>query len=199
VLDQDEVCCALVRYTWRCRSCHKLSSGFALPYGRCFLCGGELEEIGERDLGEPMCREAIRKAVQFELNSYHFYRLALERTRNPQHRLIFEQLCENELDHLHELETKYHAHLDQEVLSLTPTFEELLADWLFAGIDFDDRAGALHVYRQAIEMEYRTRDHFRAAAERAPAGFDKELYEELAAVEEEHIAMLETEMVQFEG
>jgi rubrerythrin len=197
VLDQDEICCAQVRYTWRCKQCHKLTTGFALPYGSCFLCGGDLEQIADRDLGDAMHHESIRQAVQFELNSYHFYRLALDRTKNPQHRLILEQLYENELDHLHELETKYHAHLDRDVLNLTPAFDELLADRLFAGIDFDDRAGALDLYRIAIEMERRTRDYFQRQAETAAEGFEKDLYEELAAEEEEHIAMLETEMAQF--
>jgi rubrerythrin len=198
VLDQDEICCAQVRYTWRCRSCHKLTTGFALPYGSCFLCGGELEELKDRDLGDPMRFEAIRQAMQFELNAYHFYRLALDRTTNPQHRVILEQLYENELDHLHELENKYHAHLDREVLDLSPGFEDLMADRLFEGIDFDQRDGAVALYRKAIEMERRTRDHFRARAAGLPGGFEKDLYEELAAEEDEHIAMLETEMSQFE-
>jgi rubrerythrin len=198
VLEEDEICCAQVRYTWRCRGCHKLTTGFALPYGSCFLCGGELEQIGDRDLGDPMRFSAIRQAMQFELNSYHFYRLALERTNNSQNRLILEQLYENELDHLHELEQKYHAHLDRDALHLTPAFEELLSDRLFAGIDFDAAGGAAALYRQAIEMERRTRDYFRTQAEQAAPGFDKDLYSELAAEEEEHIAMLETEMAQFE-
>jgi len=45
ILEEDEICCAQVRYTWKCRKCHKLSTGFAVPYGKCFLCGGELEQI----------------------------------------------------------------------------------------------------------------------------------------------------------
>jgi glutamate synthase (NADPH) small chain len=198
VLDQDEICCAQVHYTWRCRQCHKLTTGFALPYGSCFLCGGEVEQAQDRDLGDPLRFEAIRQATQFELNSYHFYRLAVERTGNPQHRVILEQLYENELDHLHELKQKYHLHLDDKVLLLHPAFEELLADRLFSGIDFNEDSGAAALYRQAIEMERRTRDHFRLCAGAAPQGFEKELYEELAAEEEEHIAMLETEMAQFE-
>ena len=43
VLEEDEICCAQVRYTWRCKSCFKLTSGLAMQYGKCFLCGGELE------------------------------------------------------------------------------------------------------------------------------------------------------------
>src|ERR1039457_447159 len=74
VIEEDEICCAQVRYTWRCKSCFKLTSGLAMPYGKCFLCGGDLEVIPNRDLADSMRFRAIREAVQFELDSFHFYR-----------------------------------------------------------------------------------------------------------------------------
>src|SRR5262249_61498951 len=91
VLEEDEICCAQVRYTWRCKSCYKLTSGFAVPYGKCFLCGGNLEVIQHRDLGDTMRFQAIRDAVQFELNSFHFYRLACGRTLRPDQRALVER------------------------------------------------------------------------------------------------------------
>ena len=39
IIEDDSVCCAEVKYTWKCRACGKLSNGFVVPYGRCFLCG----------------------------------------------------------------------------------------------------------------------------------------------------------------
>jgi ABC-type cobalamin transport system ATPase subunit len=114
VLEEDEICCAQVRYTWRCKSCLKLTTGFAVPYGKCFMCGGDLEVIEGRELGDSMRFQAIRDAVQFELNSFHFYKLARERAQSPEQRAVLERLYEAELDHLHELEEKYHAHLDRE-------------------------------------------------------------------------------------
>src|SRR6476620_11385837 len=162
VVEEDEICCAQIRYTWRCKSCFKLTSGFAIPYGKCFLCGGELELIQNRQLGDSMRFQAIRDAVQFELNSFHFYRLARDKAATPDQRAVLERLYESELDHLHELEEKYHAHLD----------------------------------RAALELERRTRDHFRNLARALPAGLEKELCEELAAEEEEHVALLEGELDQ---
>ena len=104
VVEEDEICCAQVRYTWRCKSCFKLTSGLAVPYGKCFLCGGELEIIPNRDLGDSMRFRAIRDAVQFELNSFHFYKLAREQATHADQRAVLERLYEAELDHLHELE-----------------------------------------------------------------------------------------------
>lgn len=196
VLEEDEICCAQVRYSWRCRSCFKLTSGFAVPYGKCFLCGGDLEVIQERQLGDSMRFRAIRDAVQFELNSFHFYKLARDKAKKPEQRAVLERLYEAELDHLHELEEKYHAHLDREVVELSADENALLSNWLFRGIYVTEDSGIADLYRAALEMERRTRDHFRKLASELPPGLEKDLCGELAAEEEEHVALLEGEIEQ---
>jgi len=149
-------------------------------------------------LGEPSALRAVREAMQLELNAFHFYRMARERIRNPQNRIILEQLYENEVDHLHELGEKYHAHLDPSVIKLDPAAEQRLSEWLFRDIVFTDETAAARIYEMAIEMEKRTRDHFRkAAAEAAEGSPERDIYLELAAEEEEHVALLEAEMEQF--
>jgi rubrerythrin len=195
-MEEDEICCAQVRYSWRCKSCFKLTSGFAIPYGKCFLCGGELEVIQRRDLGDSMRFRAIRDAVQFELNSFHFYKLARDKASSPEQRAVLERLYEAELDHLHELEEKYHAHLDREVVELSENEEMLLSNWLFRGIRVGEEAGIAGLYQAALEMERRTRDHFRRLSRDLPTGLERELCEELAAEEEDHVAMLEGELEQ---
>jgi rubrerythrin len=198
VLEEDEICCAQVRYTWRCKSCFKLCTGFAVPYGKCFLCGGELEVIQGRDLGDSMRFRAIRDAVQFELDSFHFYKLARDRACTPEQKSVLERLYEAELDHLHELEEKYHAHLDRETVELSADQEKLLSNWLFRGIQVDEKSGVGDLYRAALEMERRTRDHFRRLARELPNGLERDLCGELAAEEEEHVALLEGELEQVE-
>jgi rubrerythrin len=195
-MEEDEICCAQVRYTWRCKSCFKLSSGFAVPYGRCFMCGGELEVIPQRDMGDTMRFQAIRDAVQFELNSFHFYKLARDRARTADQRAVLERLYEAELDHLHELEERYHAHLEREVVELSSNEELLLSNWLFSGLKVDGESGVRDLYQAALEMERRTRDHFQKLAAGLPAGLEKDLCAELAAEEEEHVALLEGELEQ---
>jgi len=139
---------------------------------------------------------AIREAVQFELNAFYFYKLARERAAKPAHRAVLERLYEAELDHLHELSEKYHAHLDASVTQMPPDAERLLSDWLFRGLSVSDDSSILRLYQSALEMEHRTRDHFRKLAGELPEGLEKELCQELASEEDEHIAMLETEMEQ---
>jgi rubrerythrin len=198
VVDDDEICCAQVRYTWRCKSCYKLTSGFAVPYGKCFLCGGNLEVIQNRELGDTMRFQAIRDAVQFELNSFHFYKLARDRARTPDQRAVLERLYEAELDHLHELEAKYHAHLDRSVVELSADESKMLECWLFQGLRVYEDTAVRDLYEIALEMEKRTRDHFRGLAGSLPVGLEKELCEELAAEEDEHVELLLGEIGQLD-
>ena len=198
VLEEDEICCAQVRYTWRCKSCFKLTTGFAVPYGKCFMCGGDLEVIQGRELGDSMRFTAIRDAVQFELNSFHFYKLARDRAVTPEQLAVLERLFEAELDHLHELEEKYHAHLDRAVVDLSKDEERLLSNWLFRGLQVTAASGVRDLYQIALEMETRTRDHFQRLARELPPGLEKDLCGELAAEEEEHVALLQGELDQVE-
>ena len=198
VIDDDSVCCADVKYTWKCKSCGKLSNGFVVPFGRCFLCGGE-NKVVEGYCGARTDQVAIvQEAVQYEIDMYQFYRLGMQRTSDEQLRAVLEELYHKEEDHLNELEQKYHIHLDPDLRQLPEMVGRLISEWIFKGIDFENREGhVLAVYHKAIAMERRTRDDFKARSEAAPPGPKKEIYRELAAEEEEHVSILETELEQF--
>ncbi|MFH1016601.1 MAG: ferritin family protein [Pseudomonadota bacterium] len=197
-LEDDSICCAALRYTWKCKSCGKLSTGFAVPYGRCYLCAGKIEVVKAYKAEDVQSMRAIEEAVQFEIDSYHFYRLGWQRAKSPLIRAIFEQMYLKEQDHIAELEEKYHVHMEKEILQLNPGVDDLLSRDLFKGIDFRNPTEQVEpLYEKAIEMEIRTRDHFQKRAQDLPEGPEKEIYRELAAEEEEHVAMLETELEQF--
>jgi rubrerythrin len=122
----------------------------------------------------------------------------MRRTGDDQCRAVLEELYHKEEDHLDELEQKYHIHLDPKLRQLPEHAERLVSEWIFKGIDFEDQEGhVLGLYDKAIAMERRTRDHFKARAESAALGSQKEIYRELAAEEEEHVSILETEREQF--
>ncbi len=196
VLEEDEICCAQLRYTWRCKSCFKLTSEPIVPYGKCYLCAGELEVIADRDLGDGLVHGAIHDAIEFELRVYHFYRRVRERAAAPEQRIVLEHLCENGLDHLQELEENYHVHLDHETAEHALDDETLSADWAFHGIHVEENASIEELYQVALEVERRARDHFRLLATQFPAGLENDLCREMAAEQEEHLAMLETEVAQ---
>ena len=191
-VEEDYICCAEVKFTWKCTDCSKLSSGFVLPYGRCHLCGGKLERIEEHKFDQPERIEPIRQAVQFELDSYHFYTIASERTREPRVKELLGDLAEMELGHLEALEDKYHVHIEDRRLNIP---QEKVDSVLFAGVTFGpDDHHLEEVYKKAIEVERRNRDIFLQMAENAAGPLEETLCRELAAEEEEHIAILETEI-----
>ena len=151
--------------------------------------------IEGRDLGDSMRFQAIRDAVQFELNSFHFYKLARDARAVPEQRAVLERLYEAELDHLHELEEKYHAHLDREVVELSANEETLLANWLFKGISRGRRRARTLPRRRSRWRSGRATTS-RSWREELPDGLEKDLCRELASEEEEHVALLEGEMEQ---
>ena len=200
IIENDIICCAEVKYTWKCKSCGKLSTGFVVPYGRCFLCGGENELVKGYTGSDPAQIAVVQEAMQSELDMYQFYRLALKRTSDEELKGVLEELYHKEEDHLEELEKKYHVHLDASLRDLPVESERLLSNWIFKDIDFSEaQQHVLALYDRAIEMERRTRDHFQMRADTLPPGAEREIYRELAAEEEDHVAILETERAQFAG
>jgi rubrerythrin len=197
-VDSDTVCCADLKFAWKCKKCGKLSTGFVVPYGRCYLCGGEIQVVEGYSGAHPELVDIVREAVQYEVNMYHFYRLAMERTGDAELRAVLEELYHKEEDHLAELEEKYHLHFDPDLRKLPEDKELKASSWIFEGIDFSNAEDhALQVYDKAISMERRTRDRFLEHARSLPAGRQREIYRELAAEEEDHVSMLETEREQF--
>ena len=81
-LAEGTICCADVRFMWRCRKCFKLTTGFAVPYGRCPLCDGELQLCASYDSPEAARLSAVREAVQAVLDEYLFYKLARDQARH---------------------------------------------------------------------------------------------------------------------
>jgi rubrerythrin len=197
-VDSDSICCADIKHTWKCKSCGKLSTGFVVPYGRCFLCGGENELIEDYSGASAELVAIVQEAVQFEVDMYHFYRIASQKTKDETLRAVLEDLFHKEEDHLKELEDKYHLHFGRDLRQLPEKDEKIVFGFIFHGIDFKDAEGhILQVYNRAIAMERRTMNRFLHHANSLPPGSQKELYRELAAEEEDHVNTLETEREQF--
>ncbi len=197
VIADDGVCCAEVKYSWKCGKCGKLTSGFVVPYGKCFLCGGDLKVVETYNIDDPGALAIVKEALQFEVNAYLFYKIAKERTANIARQQILEEMMLKEQDHIQELIDKYHVHMDRSELEAPADVEKIIGDELFEGISFGEGAACLKgVYEKAIELEKRTWRFFKEKAESLPDGMEKEICRELAAEEEEHVAILETEMAQ---
>ena len=190
VLDEDYVCCADITYTWKCTQCRKLSKGFVIPFGRCENCGGTLEVVEEYALQDAARLKPIRQALQAEMNAYTFYAMAAGEATDPDVRALFASLSEMEREHLENLADKYHAHLEVDPgLVPHPKIRQIILEEIEA-VPPQDRLVAL--YGRAIEMERRARAFFLQQVEGLEEGLEREIYRELAAEEDEHIALLES-------
>ncbi|MBI2501154.1 MAG: hypothetical protein HYW02_06795 [Deltaproteobacteria bacterium] len=189
VLDEDYVCCAGVEFQWRCKDCCKRSRGFAIPFGQCELCGGSLEKICEESPSD--ARIAIlQEAFQIEVGSSLFYQRLAEAVDDPESADFFEEMAEMEREHASELSKKYHLHLGDRVFQDTgrplpyPFFEDLCF--------FNESGEIRRLFDCAIRLEKKTLTFFENKVPLIPEGRERELYQELAAEEREHIVLLES-------
>jgi len=183
-----------VLYTWKCQSCGKRSQGFVVPYGKCYLCGGVNQVVEGYEDGAIASLSSIRDAVQFEVDMYHFYRMATAKVSDAEGREVLEDLYDREKDHLDELRNKYHLQLGDEVLAPSAQVEQVIEQELFAGVAIGGADQLRAIYEKALELEKRTYAFFADRARNLPDGPEKEICRELAAEEEEHVALIETEL-----
>ena len=196
-VEDDSICCADVRFTWKCKSCSKVTQGFSIPYGKCYLCGGEVEVIKRPKDVDFAALEPIQKGLQLESSAYHFYRLSAKNTNDPAAKEVFSDFMDKEMEHFATIAERYHVHED---LDIDEQHDEKLMAWLLEGIDFSDTKGSLRtVYDRAIQMELKTRDFYLERVEASDSEVERGLYKELAAEEEDHAAILETERDAFFG
>ena len=195
-LEDDEayICCAGTELRWRCTSCHKVSEGFAFPYGLCPHCKGKLEMLDRGAVTDDRALEAIRKAFEIELGGHAFYERASIDAGDPLLHDLFSRFAVMEKEHMQTLSKRYHADLPK-----PSTDFQIDRAAIFAGVDRKPEDPA-NLFRIAIAFEQRAVDFFTSEAEKAPAGStERELYHELAAEEREHVELLTTEFRRWEA
>jgi glutamate synthase (NADPH/NADH) small chain len=178
---------------WRCADCHKVSEGFAFPYGMCPYCKGKLELLDRGVIADDQAMQAVRKAFEIELGGHAFYDRASRDAKDPTLRELFARFAAMEKEHMDLLSHRYHATLPTAAADF-----QLDRAAIFAGVDRHPEDPA-NLFRIAIAFEQRAVDFFSTEGERAPAGsVERELYKELAAEEREHVALLTTEFRRWE-
>jgi len=179
-----------VTYTWKCTQCRKLSKGFVIPFGRCEACGGTLEIVDESAYRDAARLRPIQQALQAETNAFTFYSMLAAEATDPDVRTLFASLSEMERGHLENLAEKYHAHLEAHPAQAShPKLRQIILEGI-EEVPTQDRLVTL--YGRAIEMERRARAFFLRQVEALKEGLEREIYRELAAEEDEHIALLES-------
>jgi homotetrameric NADPH-dependent glutamate synthase len=183
---EEYVCCAAAPLTWRCADCGKVSEGFAFPYGLCPACGGKLSMLEERRI-EGAALQAIRAAFEIELGGVAFYTRAARETGDPALIQLFGRFAQMETEHLTTLSRRYHVD--------APTPElELPRAAVYSGMGHRPEDPE-SLFQVATALEQRAVKFFSEACEGSAAGsMERQLYKELAAEEQDHLAFLETEL-----
>ena len=184
------ICCAGDTLSWRCQSCGKVSEGFAFPYGVCPHCGGSLamREDGADQLEGSAAREAVRVAFEIELGGRAFYTRAAEEAPDAEMRALFAKLAVMEEEHMTTLSRRYH--LDPPAPSAD---FQIVRAAVFAGIEHNPEDPA-NLFQIAIAFEERAASFFAGRSLiAAPDSPEYQLFQELAAEEREHVAVLTTE------
>ncbi|HET6439082.1 MAG TPA: NADPH-dependent glutamate synthase [Anaeromyxobacter sp.] len=185
---EEYLCCGGQELRWRCQGCGKVSEGFAFPYGMCPACGGKLEVAEATAVEGAASTEAIRRAFEIELGGMAFYAQATREATEPLMGELFARFREMEREHMVTLSRRYHV----EVPPPAPGFP-LERAAVYANVQ-SRPADPDNLFRLAIAFERRAVAYFEervsAAAEGSP---ERRLYQELAAEEREHVALLVTE------
>jgi rubrerythrin len=187
-VDEEYLCCAGSALAWRCSDCRKVSEGFAFPYGMCPACGGKLEVLDPRRIEEAQSLEAVRTAFEIELGGQAFYTRAAAESKEPVLQELFGKFVAMEQEHMATLARRYHA----EVPTPAADFHVDRAA-VYAGIPSRPEDPA-NLFRIAIAFEQRAVKFFSERGAAVPEGSaERQLYQELAAEEQEHVALLTTE------
>lgn len=186
--EEEYICCAAATIAWRCTECAKVSEGFAFPYGQCPQCGGALEILDPRGPADGDELTAVREAFAIELGGQAFYNRAAREATEPTLRELFGRLAAMEGEHIATLARRYHAQVPP-----PDTAFRLDRAAIYAGIGSRPEDPE-NLFRIAIACEERAVKFFSergtTAAEGSPV---RQLYRELAAEENEHVALLSTE------
>jgi homotetrameric NADPH-dependent glutamate synthase len=185
---EDYLCCADQALSWRCQGCGKVSEGFAFPYGMCPACGGSLEVAEPTQVAGAASTEAIRRAFEIELGGMVFYGLAALEAGDAAMRELFTRFQGMEREHMATLSRRYHVDVPP------PGAFPVERAAVYAGVEH--RPGdPENLFHLAIGFEKRAVAYFQERQGAAPEGSpERRLYQELAAEEQEHVALLATEL-----
>ena len=192
--DESYICCAGMELRWRCTECHKVAEGFAFPYGLCPYCKGKLEMLDRGAIEDDRALEAVRKAFEIELGGHAFYQRASRDAKDPVLQDLFSRFAEMEQEHMEMLSKRYPADLPE------PSADHQVdRAAIFAGVDRRPEDPA-NLFRIAIAFEQRAVKFFTGrGAACAPGSPEHALYQELAAEEREHVALLATELERYQA
>jgi rubrerythrin len=131
--------------------------------------------------------EALRIAIQAEMDTYRYYVEAMKKFTDREAKNLLAALAEEEKKHRKKLEEKYVKLSGKRLLYLNLPKRRRI------GKPLDPKATVLDILRVAIETERESQEFYEKAAQRTLDAKGKKMLEELAEEERHHAELLEAE------
>ncbi len=142
----------------------------------------------------------LRRAIEAEGAGHHFYRMAAAATEDEQGKRVFEQLAEEELQHLRYLKANYEAVLATGALDTQATLaprQALAEQSPIFSTSIKLRISQAHFEMSAlsigIQLELNSMGYYRSLAEQADDDAVRQFFGELADWEQSHYRALLTQ------
>jgi len=132
--------------------------------------------------------EAVALAIRSEMESTDLYQKLTKRVRNPEVKLLLEELETDEESHRETLMTLYRKLLAGEKPAI-PAADGRDKQW-----DIDPDADYLTIMTKARDKEYESEDFYKSAAERVRDHKTRVFFMELAETEHRHAAVLQRQV-----
>ncbi len=150
--------------------------------------------------------EALQLAIETEKKGYRFYRIAAESTSDPKGKEVFNQLAQDEIEHMGVFTTLYASLTNDEPWL---TYEEALAKFgeaepdevifpdepIERQKDFDD----LRALEEALEFEKKAVHFYQEQVKKVTGETAKAFYEKLVEIEEGHVMVIQAEIDSLAG
>ena len=149
-------------------------------------------------MGKETVLKSLENAVQFERDAYDYYSSALEKTRNPDAKNMFEILIEEEKKHAEYLtflknRLESRGELDTEsTVDLDRDFKRLFleqADRIDDNVKVE--SSEIEALSFAIDMERKGMDMYKDLAEKASTDEEKHMFSRLADWEKGHMEFIQ--------
>jgi rubrerythrin len=139
--------------------------------------------------------DAIKAAMEAEMDAHNFYSKAAHKTKNPKGSDMFFQLADFEKNHFHHLKALYDSLKGEEkwIVYSGTTFSgkgKKVSRSLTIGKEVESQANDLHALSMAIKEERKAQKYYREMAEKTTDPLGRDMFKKLASEEELHERVL---------
>jgi Fur family ferric uptake transcriptional regulator len=181
-------------------------------FGYCRECGvREAREAGleeKQRQGKILARDALEMTLAVERRGYSFYTNASKKTKDPTARRMFENLAEEESEHLDRLQKEYrtlleeHRWLRREPARLPVSRKianEIFPERELLSVDVQDSMTHLEALGLAIDLERKSHQFFNNFAKELDDPRGRKIFRDFAREERSHLEGLRDEYSKLEA